>query len=63
MSYFKMKKMYYMHCAEWSVIYHATYVIKMFLYYTYDNCCGECFESFLFFHLVQKKSYLLKYEK
>ena len=62
-----MKKMYYTHFAEQSVIsitmLQPTYVIKMFLYYTYDQCGGECFESFLFFPLVQKKSYDLKYEK
>ena len=35
--------------------YKPTYVIKTFLYYTYNHCGGECFESFLFFSLVQKK--------
>ena len=67
MSYFKTKKMYYTHCAEPSVIsitmLQPTYVTKTFLYYTYDHCHGECFESLLFFHLVQKKRYVLKYEK
>ena len=47
--------MYYTHCAERSA--------KTFLYYTYDHCGGECFESLLFFRLLKKKSYVLKYEK
>ena len=57
MSYFKTKKMYYMLCAEQSVIsltmLQPTYVIKTFLYYTYDHC-GGVFRK-LFFRLVQKK--------
>ena len=35
--------------------YNYVNVTKTFLYYTYDHCDGECFKSFLFFCLVQKK--------
>ena len=47
--------MYYTYCAEWSVIYHATYVIKMFLYYTYDHCCGVFWKFLVFSFSSEKK--------
>ena len=64
-SYFKMKKMYYQHCAERLVI-SITMLLpiymcnKTFLYYTYAPCGAECFESLFFSSFSSEKHLCFK---